>query len=99
MCEVFIYKHVKCKCVWGEIAVQCGPGMGYTTCGQFGSGIAKRPLRLQMADKRPCPAHDLYGLYDRNQARVIKKISHGIKIGAGPSKQDAGIEVPCCAVM
>ncbi|CCF37624.1 hypothetical protein CH063_08916 [Colletotrichum higginsianum] len=99
MCEVFIYKHIKCGCVWGEIAVPCGPGMGYTTCGQFGSGIAKRPLRLQKAEHRPCPTHDMYGLYDGNQMRAIKKITHGVKIGTGPSKQDAGVEVACCAVM
>lgn len=101
MCEVFIYKHVGCKCVWGQIALPCGPGMGYTTCGQFGSGIAKKPLRLQLAVKRACPTHELHGLYDRNQTRVINKITHGIKFGTGPSKQDAGFElpVPCCAVM
>ncbi|KAF6840105.1 nonselective cation channel [Colletotrichum plurivorum] len=99
MCEVFIYKHIECKCIWGEIAIPCGPGMGYTTCGQFGSGIAKRPLRLQLANLRPCPQHDLYGLYDRNRTRMIKKITHGIKFGTGPNKQDAGIEVACCAVM
>ncbi|KAF4428073.1 Calcium channel YVC1 [Colletotrichum fructicola] len=98
MCEVFIYKHVECKCIWGEIAVSCGPGMGYTTCGQFGSGIAKKPLRMQLANLRPCPKHDLLGLYDRNQIRMIKKITNGIKFGTGPNKQDAGIEC-ACAIM
>ncbi|KAF4807708.1 hypothetical protein CGCSCA5_v013131 [Colletotrichum siamense] len=98
MCEVFIYKHVECKCIWGEIAVSCGPGMGYATCGQFGSGIAKKPLRMQLANLRPCPKHDLLGLYDRNQIRMIKKITNGIKFGTGPNKQDAGIEC-ACAIM
>ncbi|OLN94230.1 hypothetical protein CCHL11_02931 [Colletotrichum chlorophyti] len=101
MCEVFIYKHAKCKCVWGQIAVACAPGMGYSTCEQFGSGVAKRPLKMQMAEKRPCPKHECHGLYDRNQTRMINKITHGVKFGAGPSKQDAGVEVNlgCCSVM
>ncbi|TDZ22966.1 hypothetical protein Cob_v004117 [Colletotrichum orbiculare MAFF 240422] len=73
MCQVFIYKHEACNCIWGEIAVPCGPGMGYTKCSQFGDGIAKEPLRLQMANLRPCPQHGLYGLPRQKSARAKQR--------------------------
>lgn len=95
MCQVALYQNVHCKCRWGEIAVPCAPGMGFSTCGQIGSGIARREPPLQRSEYRLCPEHGLRGMYDRNRVRMVVRMRRGLKWGTGPSKQDSGLEIPC----
>ena len=99
MCEAIYYKHTACSCRWAEVAEQCLPGMGFSTCPDFdglgGSGVAHEdPVYIHTA-MRSCPAHGLGGIYDRNYCRMVVRVRNGVKVGLGPGKEDMGVECPC----
>ncbi|EGZ76500.1 hypothetical protein NEUTE2DRAFT_123147 [Neurospora tetrasperma FGSC 2509] len=60
--------------------------------------VAKPAPPAYIARGEPCPECDLRGVYDRNQVRMVTKIKKGIKLGAGPSGGDPGIELRCCVM-
>ncbi|KAM0329803.1 hypothetical protein ACHAQA_003967 [Verticillium albo-atrum] len=95
MCEVSLHQNTNCHCRWGEIAIPCAPGMGFSTCGQIGSGMARRAPAWQASAYRLCPEHGWQGFYDRNRVRMIVEVRRGVKWGSGPNRQDRGWEFPC----
>ncbi|KAK3495627.1 hypothetical protein B0T13DRAFT_530247 [Neurospora crassa] len=60
--------------------------------------VAKPAPPAYIARGEPCPECDLRGVYDRNQVRMVTRIKKGIKLGAGPSGGDPGVEVRCCVM-
>lgn len=95
MCKVALFENPHCKCQWGEIVIPCGLGMGFSTCGQIGSGIAQREPEMYTSGYKLCPEHGWQGLYDRNAVRMVVSMKSGIKWGRGPSVQDKGWEMRC----
>ncbi|ROT40114.1 hypothetical protein SODALDRAFT_146123 [Sodiomyces alkalinus F11] len=95
MCQVTLHQNVNCKCRWGEISLPCGPGMGFSTCGQIGSGVARPGPMTQKSAYRLCPEHGLHGVYDRNCIRMVVGTRRGLKWGTGPNRQDSGCEFRC----
>jgi len=73
----------------------CAPGMGFSTCPSFLDGVAKPQPPTLRATESACPVHDLRGVYDRNDMRLVLGMQNGIRWGTGPSKGDMGVEFRC----
>lgn len=95
MCKTAFFKSPRCGCRWWRIAEPCGPGMGFSTCGRFFDGRCKPAPPSYRAWSEPCPTHDLLGVYDRNQVRMVLGLHNGFRFGTGPSLRDPGVEVRC----
>jgi len=95
MCQAAYFTDPTCECRWMEVIRPCGPGMGFTTCDSFFTGIAKpQPLAFKTTHKA-CPTHDLWGNYDHNVVRRVMGVHRGMRWGSGPNKVDMGVECAC----
>ncbi|KFA46629.1 hypothetical protein S40293_08207 [Stachybotrys chartarum IBT 40293] len=93
MCNITYFQHKKCKHVWAVITTPCGPGLGFMTCGTFGSGMTKDTPKFYKSRKRPCPRCDLQGDYDRNNTLMVERMGWGVKWGLGPDENDWGVDL------
>ncbi|KAI6093872.1 hypothetical protein F4821DRAFT_252870 [Hypoxylon rubiginosum] len=94
MCLTLHWRSRCCEHHWLQIRQPCFPGYGFSTCSQFGDGVAREPAPIVTFDGL-CPACSML-IYDKNQVRMIMDIRKRWRWGLGPSKSDPGIE---CSVM
>lgn len=101
MCKAQIYKSQTCAHRWIALTTPCAEGKNITNCPSFEGGRARRLSGLleALAPPKSCPHCDRKDIYDGSHIRMIKELKVGTKIGAGPSKSNAGYEVTCCTVM
>lgn len=95
MCNITLFQHKTCKHTWAIITEPCGPWMGFSTCDMFGNGAAKEPPAIYKTKSRPCPRCDMHEMYDLNYVRMVEEMGWGVKWGAGPGRDDWGLEMKC----
>lgn len=96
MCNTTLFEHRNCKHTWAVISEPCGPGMGFVTCGTFGSSTAKQPPRLYRTRTRLCPRCERAEgrrYHDPNMVRMVEARGGKVKWGTGPDDHDWGCEI------
>ncbi|KAK0730800.1 hypothetical protein B0H67DRAFT_477070 [Lasiosphaeris hirsuta] len=86
----------------GQIVHPCYHGAGFSNCSKFVNGWeVSWPPPIKITGDYSCPrCHHREGGYNMNQFRLVKKVSHGFKLGTGPARRDPGCEFKCgCVVM
>ena len=100
MCTVQFWKSKQCGHQWLTIKKPCKPSRGFDDCPSFQTRRARVPGGPGFwASKGSCPWHDKKGEYDANLTRVVDKVTHGVRVGLGPSRSAAGLDVGCCMIM
>ncbi|KAI1177534.1 hypothetical protein F4777DRAFT_541289, partial [Nemania sp. FL0916] len=91
MCLVAHCISRNCGHHWLIIQVPCQPGYGFSYCSWFVDGVARQPApEFEMLGR--CPACAAPDGYDRNLIRMVTGIRERCRWGAGPSRDDPGVE-------
>ncbi len=100
MCSVQFWKSRRCRHRWVTIKKPCTDGRNFSNCPSFQDGRARTPRSPgRWAPPGCCPVHDKKGDYDFDTIRVIDTVTRGVRLGAGPSRKDPGVDVLCCNIM
>ncbi|KAH8602764.1 hypothetical protein B0O99DRAFT_8872 [Bisporella sp. PMI_857] len=96
MCYTTHYKSVNCTHQWLAVTQSCGPGKGFDNCTTFKDDYLRYGSKRVMSSRKHCPWHGLYGDYDYNRMRMVKKVRRGFILGGWPGTNEPGSKFTCC---